>query len=901
VYTYSLRQGIDDGFLAPYKVVRIDIDKDLQGWRPEKGQTDKHGQLIEDRIYNQKDFDRTLVLEKRTELVARKITEYLKAIDPFAKTIVFCEDIDHAERMRQALVNLNPERIAENRKYVMRITGDEQEGKAELDNFINPESRYPVIATTSKLLTTGVDAQTCKFVVLDQRILSMTEFKQMIGRGTRINEDFDKYWFTIMDFKKATELFADPAFDGDPVQIFEPKGDEPPVPPDAPGLPGDDEPLPQPEPPLPPEPPGARRVKYVIGGEVVVYVVAERVQYYGPDGRLITESLKDYTRRAVRKEFASLDDFLRRWSSADRKQAVIEELEAQGVLLEALADEVGKKLGKSFDPFDLICHVAFDRPPLSRRERAEQIRSATIFSQVRRAGPAGPGRAARQVRRRRHRGPRKHQHPHPRPFQPARHPARAGPRLWRQARLPQGRARPRTTTLRLSHRHAMSISTTIKSIQDIMRKDVGVDGDAQRIGQLVWMLFLKILRRQGKRIRAAGRRLSLADPRVPALAQLGRRPEGITGDELLDFVNNQLFPTLKNLQPAAARPARLRHPQRLRGRLQLHEVGHLMRQVINKIVGGVDFNKAQDRHLFGDIYEQILRDLQNAGNAGEYYTPRPVTEFMVDRVNPQLGEKVLDPACGTGGFLTCAIEHVRKRRSRPSTTSGACSRASTAWRRSRCRTCWHHQHDPARHRRADQRPPRQHPGPPARDYGPKDRVDVIVTNPPFGGMEEDGIENNFPAAFRTRETADLFLVLIMHLLKDGGRAAVVLPDGFAVRRRHQDAHQGASCWKPATCTPSCACPTASFPLHRHQDQPAVLHQGLADAGRLVLRAPLPAGREELQQDPADAHRGVRRRKSLVERSRRERTRVEGQRRRHQGAQLQPRHQESAQSGSPITA
>ena len=380
VYTYSLRQGIDDGFLAPYKVVRIDIDKDLQGWRPAKGQTDKHGQLIEDRIYNQKDFDRTLVLETRTELVARKITEYLKAIDPFAKTIVFCEDIDHAERMRQALVNLNPERIKENRKYVMRITGDEQEGKAELDNFINPESRYPVIATTSKLLTTGVDAQTCKFVVLDQRILSMTEFKQMIGRGTRINEDFDKYWFTIMDFKKATELFADPAFDGDPVQIFEPQGEESPVPPDAPGLPGDDDALPPPEPPLPPEPPGEGRVRYVIGGEVVVYVVAERVQYYGPDGRLITESLRDYTRRAVRKEFASLDDFLRRWSSADRKQAVVEALEAQGVLLEALADEVGKTLGKSFDPFDLICHVAFDRPPLSRRERVEQIRTRDIFS-----------------------------------------------------------------------------------------------------------------------------------------------------------------------------------------------------------------------------------------------------------------------------------------------------------------------------------------------------------------------------------------------------------------------------------------------------------------------------------------------------------------------------------------
>jgi type I restriction enzyme R subunit len=381
VYTYSLRQGIDDGFLAPYKVVRIDIDKDLQGWRPSQGQTDKHGNLIEDRIYNQKDFDRSLVLEKRTELVAGKITEFLEATDPFAKTIVFCEDIDHAERMRQALTNLNPERIAENRKYIMRITGDEQEGKAELDNFIDPESRYPVIATTSKLMTTGVDAQTCKLIVLDQRIQSMTEFKQIIGRGTRINEDFDKYWFTIMDFKKATELFADPDFDGPPEQIYEPSGDDPPVPPDRP--PGDDDIPPgetPPGPPFPPQPAGEKRIKYVVGGEVTVYVVAERVQYYGPDGKLITESLKDYTRKAVRREYASVDDFLRRWTGAERKKAVIDELETQGVLLEALAEEVGKKQSKAFDPFDLICHVAFDRPPLSRKERAEQLRKRDVFA-----------------------------------------------------------------------------------------------------------------------------------------------------------------------------------------------------------------------------------------------------------------------------------------------------------------------------------------------------------------------------------------------------------------------------------------------------------------------------------------------------------------------------------------
>ncbi|MBU2386341.1 MAG: DEAD/DEAH box helicase family protein, partial [Actinobacteria bacterium] len=232
VYSYTLKQGIEDGFLAPYKVVRIDFDKDLQGWRPPKGMLDKNGELIEDRIYNLKDMDRTLVIEARTQLVAQKVTEFLKATDPFQKTIVFCDDINHAERMRQALVNLNPERVAENRKYIMRITGDDQEGKAELDYFIDPESRYPVIATTSKLMTTGVDAQTCKLIVLDQHIKSMTEFKQIIGRGTRINEDFGKYWFTIMDFKKATELFADPAFDGDPVVIYAPSGDEPPVPPD---------------------------------------------------------------------------------------------------------------------------------------------------------------------------------------------------------------------------------------------------------------------------------------------------------------------------------------------------------------------------------------------------------------------------------------------------------------------------------------------------------------------------------------------------------------------------------------------------------------------------------------------------------------------------------------------
>jgi len=396
VYTYSLKQGIEDGFLAPYKVVRIDLDRDLQGWRPSKGQTDKNGELIEDRIYNQKDFDRQLVMEPRTQLVAQKITEFMAQTDPYQKAIVFCEDIDHAERMRQALVNLNPKRVQENRKYVMRITGDEPEGKAELDNFINPEERYPVIATTSKLMTTGVDAQTCKLIVLDQRIQSMTEFKQIIGRGTRINDDYNKHWFTILDFKKATELFADPDFDGDPVKVYEPKGDAPVNPDDEYA----DEPVNDPEECADDDggydvdsetdwhtdDTGAdedegkgKRVKYVVDG-VDVSVIAERVQYLGPDGKLITESLKDFTRKKVKEQYATLDDFLRRWNEADRKQAIIDELAEQGVIWEDLTRDVSKKLGEEPDPFDVICHIVYDQPPLSRKERAEQVRKHDYFS-----------------------------------------------------------------------------------------------------------------------------------------------------------------------------------------------------------------------------------------------------------------------------------------------------------------------------------------------------------------------------------------------------------------------------------------------------------------------------------------------------------------------------------------
>lgn len=388
IYTYSLRQGIDDGFLAPYKVVRIDLDRDLTGWRPDKGMIDKHGNEIEDRIYNQKDFDKTLVLEQRTRLVAKKITEFLRQTNRFDKAIVFCENIDHAERMRQALVNENADLVAQNSKYVMRITGDNEEGKAELDNFIFPESKYPVIATTSKLMTTGVDAQTCKLIVLDQRIQSMTEFKQIIGRGTRINEDYGKYYFTIIDFKKATELFADPDFDGDPVQIYEPSGDQSPVPPDVSvdpevggGVtypePGEDQEWSGVAEPGPGEEGGIRR--YVVAN-VEVKVAAERVQYFDANGKLITESLKDYTRKALAREYASLDDFLRRWSSTEKKQAIIDELSEQGVFFDALADEIGRQSGKAFDPFDLVCHVAWDMPPLTRKERAEQVKKRNYFT-----------------------------------------------------------------------------------------------------------------------------------------------------------------------------------------------------------------------------------------------------------------------------------------------------------------------------------------------------------------------------------------------------------------------------------------------------------------------------------------------------------------------------------------
>jgi type I restriction enzyme, R subunit len=380
VYSYSLKQGIDDGFLAPFKVIRVDLDLDLQGWRPESGMVDDLGNVIEDRTYNQVDINREIIFPERDKVVAHKISEFLHNTDPMNKTIVFCSNIDHAERMRQALVNdpLNADLVAKDHRYVMRITGDNEEGKNELDNFIDPKRPYPVIATTSKLMSTGVDAQTCQLIVLDQRIQSMTEFKQIIGRGTRLRPDYGKYFFTIIDFKKATELFADPNWDGPAISIKEidNTGKIIEVAPE-PGSGNDDDDIdivivgPLDPPIIDPKP----TTRFVVSG-VHFKIIAERVQYYDKDGKLITESLKDFTRKAVGQEFKSLDQFRKRWNETERKQVILEELLEKGVILEALEDSIGREM----DPFDLICHIAFDQPPLTRKERAEGVKKRNVFS-----------------------------------------------------------------------------------------------------------------------------------------------------------------------------------------------------------------------------------------------------------------------------------------------------------------------------------------------------------------------------------------------------------------------------------------------------------------------------------------------------------------------------------------
>jgi len=388
VFTYSLKEGIRDGFLAPYKVIRVHIDRDIEGYRPKAGTVDRDGEEVEDRIYNRKDFDRSLVIDDRTRIVAKRVSDFLKESgDRYQKTIVFCVDEEHAARMRKALINENKDLFGKNHRYVMRITGSDTEGKDQLSNFIDPESPYPVIVTTSRLLSTGVDAQTCRVIVLEREVGSMTEFKQIIGRGTRVHEDKKKYYFTLIDFRGATSHFADPDFDGEPVQIYEPGEDDPMSPPEAPPLSedADDSLTPEPGPDeivLDGEPPdiritggGTPRRKVYVDG-VGAAIVLERVEYLDEYGKLVSESLRDYTKRQLKSRYASLDDFLKRWNSVERKQAILVELENEGLPLDSLAEEVGRDL----DTFDLICHVAFDQPPLTRRERADNVRKRDVFT-----------------------------------------------------------------------------------------------------------------------------------------------------------------------------------------------------------------------------------------------------------------------------------------------------------------------------------------------------------------------------------------------------------------------------------------------------------------------------------------------------------------------------------------
>lgn len=375
IYTYSLKQGIDDGFLAPYKVIRVNLDKDLVGYRPEAGKRDVNGNIIEDdEIYYQSDMDKRIIIDERTQAVAKRVTEFLKNTNRFNKTIVFCIDIEHAERMRQALINENNDMIAENPNYIMRITGDNQIGKAQLENFIDVEEKYPTIVTTSKLLTTGADCKTCKLIVLDSNINSMTEFKQIIGRGTRIREDYDKTYFTIMDFRNASRLFSDPDFDGEPVSIknINPEDDTPDDTDESTetnGVKETDEEYTYEKATLNPIEKEERKGKLHVNG-VDISIYNEIVSYYDKDGKLVTESLKDFSKKSILNEYASLHDFLNKWNSTDRKQVILDELEQQGVLLDELRKDVGID---DIGDFDLILHIAYDRKPLTRYERVNNV------------------------------------------------------------------------------------------------------------------------------------------------------------------------------------------------------------------------------------------------------------------------------------------------------------------------------------------------------------------------------------------------------------------------------------------------------------------------------------------------------------------------------------------------
>ncbi|MEU4772460.1 EcoAI/FtnUII family type I restriction enzme subunit R [Micromonospora sp. NPDC023644] len=387
VYSYSLKQGISDGFLAPYKVVKVSINVDLDGYRPGKGTYDRYGQEVEDRTYGVDDFDRKIVIDDRTRLVAEKITDFLKQSgDRFQKTIVFCVDQEHASRMRQALINANRDLCSVNHRYVMRITGGDVAGNAQLSNFIDPESAYPVIVTTSRLLSTGVDVQTCRLIVIDRPIGSMTEFKQILGRGTRVHEDTNKFTFTVLDFRGATSHFADPGFDGEPAQVYVPGKDGCLVPPDDASTTdastsdrddnGSEDHKESPQPPDVSFPKGRvhRQRKLHING-IEVTISDEQVEYLDDRGLPATRNIYEFAGAALRERFSTIDEFYDEWRSADNKQAVLDKLNSQGLPMDALIEAVGENL----DPFDFVCHAAFGMPAMTRNDRAGRLRERQVL------------------------------------------------------------------------------------------------------------------------------------------------------------------------------------------------------------------------------------------------------------------------------------------------------------------------------------------------------------------------------------------------------------------------------------------------------------------------------------------------------------------------------------------
>lgn len=366
IYTYSLKQGIEDGFLAPYKVIKVGIDRDLEGYRPEKGKLDEEGYEVEDREYTISDYDRTIVIDERTKVVAKRITEFLKATDRMAKTIVFCVDTEHALRMRNALVNENTDMVKINPNYVVRITGNDDIGKRQLENFTDANTDYPVIATTSKLLSTGVDTKTVKLIVLDEEIASMTEFKQIIGRGTRLLPNKGKEYFTIMDFRNNSEKFADPSFNGPAEMVLTVEGgngDEVVSPVDY-GVPG-----PKPEKPISGDILDGDSKKVYIKG-VDVSIIKETVKYYDADGKLITESIAEYSKKQLKRLYENHDGFVQEWFRAESKQEFLDYLSSEGVMVDALLEQLNDT---NVDEFDLLSNVAYDTGFVSKEDRIQNV------------------------------------------------------------------------------------------------------------------------------------------------------------------------------------------------------------------------------------------------------------------------------------------------------------------------------------------------------------------------------------------------------------------------------------------------------------------------------------------------------------------------------------------------